>query len=131
MSIQYKLTRDVSGATSSALEFTDEVKTLYFGPSWALQEVYAPTSYGQYIVSIEAYPTAAFSSGVNNIVAKIRYYPDPAKDQHGYCIYNGTTVYKKIVGGCRMVVDIPRNTGQGPSNLIDPACGLFFHFYNL
>ena len=131
MSIQYKLSRDITGAVGSALEFTDEIATIYFDSSWTPQEVYVPTSYGQYIVAIDAYPMASFPVGINSIVAKIRYYPDPLKDQHGYCIYNGDVVYKKVIGGARLIIDIPRNTGKAPPNLIDPACGLFFHFYNL
>lgn len=157
MSVLYKLTKDVTGATSGVLDFTDEQQILYFNdfpPPVASEEhakrqsisdqiiiskglenirgqyqaIYAPTSYEHYVMEILAVPTSPYLAGINSVVAQIRYYPDPSGGQHGYCIYNGKTLYKRVVCGAYFIVNLPRNNS---GTIIDPACTLYFNFYNL
>lgn len=157
MSALYKLTKDITGATSGVLGFTDEQHILYFNdapPTLASEEyanrqiiseqitttrglenirgqyqsIYAPTTYEKYVIEILAAPLAPYQTGINSIVAQIRYFPDPAGSQRGYCIYNGQTIYRLIVGGSWFVVNLPRNATYP---IIDNACNIYFNFYNL
>lgn len=130
MSNPYILIKDFSGNPSETLDFTDSFAMLTFGnPSWVAQDLYVPTSHQRYVVEINAVPLTQMPSGIPNIVAKIRYYPDPNGSMLSYSIYNGGSMFKKVAGGSRLIVDIPRNTGQPTA--IDPKCNIYFYFYNL
>jgi hypothetical protein len=130
MSTLYALTRDVSGAVSSALDFTDDFTQISFtAGSTATVSVTVPSQYSQYIMQAEAYPTEAYGDGINGLVVSIDYYPRASQEiKTGTTIINGKPVFKKVAGGSQLKVSLPRNDA---APAIDPACEVCFYFYNV